>query len=36
VYPAHEARAMREMMVSGKEPWMGVALNWDDLSPFMG
>jgi threonine dehydrogenase-like Zn-dependent dehydrogenase len=34
VYPAHEARAMREMMVGGKEQWMGVALNWDDLSPF--
>jgi threonine dehydrogenase-like Zn-dependent dehydrogenase len=34
VYPAHEARAMREMMVGGKEPWMGVALNWDDLAPF--
>ena len=34
VYPAHEARALREMMVGGKEQWMGVALNWADLSPF--
>ena len=34
VYPAHEARELRLMMAGGKEPWMGVAMNWDDLSPF--
>lgn len=34
VYPAHEAAEMRRMMVDGKTRWMGVALNWDDLSPF--
>ena len=36
VYPAHEAREMRLMMAGGQEKWMGVALNWEDLSPFLG
>jgi len=36
VYPAHEAREMRLMMFENREKWMGVALNWDDLTPFLG
>jgi threonine dehydrogenase-like Zn-dependent dehydrogenase len=34
VLPASEAEQMRRMMHDGATPWMGVVLDWDDLTAF--